>query len=396
MEQRFPFKLGNRWVMIGAIALGVLSLVGTIGYVAFFRGNSSTSSEAGDEAVEVLQTDYVTALGRLEPEGEVITIAAPANERVGQLLVQEGDNVNPVQAIAYLESYPERLAERDLAASQLTEARAQLDAETLVGNAQIQEARARREQVNDPKIAAIAAQQATIQRIAAELDSAQREYKRFLELHNAGAVSLQDLDDRTVVVRSREEDLRNAQANLARLQQERRTDLENANAQLQSAQANLTRSQVMAQVASATSNLQLAQARLDRTIIRAPRKGQILKVHAKEGESVTEQGIAQLGNTAQMYVVAEVYETDMPRIRFGQRATVTSMALPESLTGSVAHLGLLVDKNDVLDTDPAAKTDVRVVEVKIRLDRSEPVAGLTNMQVEVRIDPTTSTAQIQP
>lgn len=395
MERQFPFNLGNRWVMTGAISLGVLSLLGTASYVVFLRGDAGTS-ETSEETRALPQPEYVTALGRLEPEGEVITIAAPANERVGQLLVQEGDFVEAGQAIAYLESYPERLAERDLAASQFTDANEQLEAETLVGNAQIQEARARREQVNDPKIAAIAAQQATIQRISAELDSAQREYKRFSELHEAGAVSLQDLDDRTVIVRTREEELRNAQANLARLQQERRTDLGNANAQLQSAQANLTRSQVMAQVASAGRNLELAQARLDRTIIRAPRTGQILKIHAKAGEAVTDQGIAQLGNTAQMYVVAEVYETDIPRIRTGQRAAITTRALTETLTGTVAHLGLLVDKNDVLDTDPAAKTDVRVIEVKIRLDQSEPVAGLTNMQVEVRIDPTTSTAQIQP
>jgi hypothetical protein len=57
------------------------------------------------------------------------------------------------------------------------------------------------------------------------------------------------------------------------------------------------------------------------------------------------------------------------------------------MTGIVAQIGQKIDKNDVLNTDPAADTDARVVEVKIRLDDSKRVEGLTNLQVKVEIDP---------
>ncbi|NJN23143.1 MAG: hypothetical protein HC810_00345 [Acaryochloridaceae cyanobacterium RL_2_7] len=43
-------------------------------------------------------------------------------------------------------------------------------------------------------------------------------------------------------------------------------------------------------------------------------------------------------------------------------------------------------KNDVLSTDPAADTDARVIEVKIKLRDSQKVANLTNLQVNVLID----------
>jgi len=39
----------------------------------------------------------------------------------------------------------------------------------------------------------------------------------------------------------------------------------------------------------------------------------------------------------------------------------------------------------VLDTDPVARTDARVVEVEIRLDDSAGSAALSNLQVEVAI-----------
>ena len=47
--------------------------------------------------------------------------------------------------------------------------------------------------------------------------------------------------------------------------------------------------------------------------------------------------------------------------------------------GTVDRIGLKIGKKDVLDTDPAADTDARVVEVEIRLDDPQQVAGLTNL-----------------
>ncbi len=88
-----------------------------------------------------------------------------------------------------------------------------------------------------------------------------------------------------------------------------------------------------------------------------------------------------------MYAVAEVYETDVHRVRLGQRATITSQALEQPLEGTVDKVHAKVGKQDVLNTDPAARTDARVVEVEIRLDDSARAAAFTNLQVDVRIAP---------
>ena len=85
--------------------------------------------------------------------------------------------------------------------------------------------------------------------------------------------------------------------------------------------------------------------------------------------------------------MTEVYETEIHRVRAGQRATITSPALPASARGEVERIGLKIGKLDVLDTDPVATTDARVVEVHIRLDGEVDVSRLTNLQVEVEIQP---------
>jgi HlyD family secretion protein len=113
----------------------------------------------------------------------------------------------------------------------------------------------------------------------------------------------------------------------------------------------------------------------------------VLEVHAREGEKVGPDGIAEIAQTQAMYAIAEVYETDVGRVKLGQRATISSPALEDSVQGTVDRIGLKVGKKDVLATDPAARTDARVVEVEILLDDSKRVAGLTNLQVDVAIQP---------
>lgn len=137
----------------------------------------------------------------------------------------------------------------------------------------------------------------------------------------------------------------------------------------------------------AKADLAEAKARLELSVVRSPVRAQVLEIHARPGERIGPEGLLELGRTDQMYAVAEVYETDIAAVKAGQSARVRSPALPVPLTGKVERVGLKVGRLDVLGSDPIAKTDARVVEVYIRLDDGQQVAGLTNLQVEVEITP---------
>ncbi|MEO1521326.1 MAG: efflux RND transporter periplasmic adaptor subunit [Cyanobacteria bacterium J06633_2] len=376
----------NRGSLV-AIAGSVIALA-LLGLGVFRIIQPRTVAQSTAEEVTAPQRVAVAALGRLEPDGEVFRISGPTGERVGRLEVNEGDIVVARQAIAYLESYEERLAERNFAAAQLEEAQLQYQAETESGQAKVSEAEARIQQVDRPASFQIEAQQANIRRLEAELTLAQTDLERFEGLFEEGAIARQQLDAQATDTRRVEEELQNAEATLIQLEEDRLTTMSLAEEQLQSAEADLTLSQVQVTVASAQQNLELAEAKLERTIIRAPRNGRILRVIAKEGEAITSEGILDFGDTSQMYVVAEVYETDVGLVRLGQPAQINSRngAFEERLVGEVSEIGWQIFKNDVLDDDPAANADARVVEVKIRLDDSQPVQGLTNLQVDVRID----------
>jgi len=129
----------------------------------------------------------------------------------------------------------------------------------------------------------------------------------------------------------------------------------------------------------------LDKVEVERSMVRAPVAGQILEIHARPGEFSAPEGVLDLGRTDHMFAIAEVYETDIGRVSIGQSARITSNALPNPLTGTVERIRGQVHKQDVTGTDPAARKDARIIEVEIRLDDSGVAASLTNLQVEIVI-----------
>jgi len=171
--------------------------------------------------------------------------------------------------------------------------------------------------------------------------------------------------------------------------------LKNAQREL-SRQRDLSRTLATSRVSldDATMNLEVAEAelaaakaRLKLAVVLSPVRAQVLDIHARPGERIGPDGILELGRTDQMYVIAEVYETDIAKVRPGQKARISFAASEQPLAGVVEETELRVGRMDVLGNDPVAKTDARVIEVKILLDDSASVARYTDMQVEVEIDP---------
>ena len=209
------------------------------------------------------------------------------------------------------------------------------------------EARVRRVQ------AQVVAQEAAIARSRAELENARRERERRQELSRDGVVAASERDSHEAQLAVAEAALREAEAVLVSLRAE----------------------------------LGSAQAERDQSIVRAPISGQVLEVHARPGEKVGPEGILEMARTDVMYAIGEIYETDISRVKTGQRAVVRSPALGRELGGTVERLGLKVGKLQSMGTDLTARTDARIVEVEIRLDDPAAVAGLTNLEVEVLIRP---------
>ena len=336
----------------------------------------------------------VTALGRIEPEGEVIELSAPLTldgDRIAQLLVKEGDAVKRGQTVAILDSH-KRL--QDAVAQAKEEVKvaqtklAQVKAGAKSGEIIAQKATIARLQAENST--EIAAQKATIARLQAELNNAKSEYQRNQNLYQEGAISASDRDSKRLTFQTAQQQLAEAQANLKRIRSSGEQQVNAAKATLnQIAEVRpVDVKAAQAEVDRAIAALKEGKTNLEQAYIRAPMLGQIIKIHVREGEKISDSGVVEIAQTQQMMVIAEVYQTDIAKIKLGQKAVITGQALTGELKGEVTQIGLQVNRQNVFSNQPGENLDRRVVDVKIRLnpEDSKRASRLTNLQVETTIE----------
>src|SRR5438105_7462235 len=305
-----------------ALTLVLLLLAGANGGCGKREGDARLRDQSGKPLSAVM------ALGRVTPGRAAIDVAAEPGSRILKLEVSEGKKVKAGDALAYLDTYTLRTAERDGAKVAMEEAWERFETETAYTHAVVDQNRE------------------AVQLLEVAVDHERKELVRFESLISSKTIQQQRFDEQKFLVQSRE------------------AELGKAKAEFRSAEAALARIRSTVGLRSAEAHLKSADELLELTIIRAPIDGEILKVLTYPGERIANDPILKMGDTSDMHVIAEVHETDVGAVRLGQHATITSEALPEPVHGIVEEIGALIYKNDVLDVDPRATRDTRVVEVR--------------------------------
>ena len=427
MSYKLSFKSPSPG-LIGLMLAATAIPLGIVIYgVSHFGQLGKTSVTESKPIVPVPQA--VTALGRLEPETEIIKLSAPLaldGDRILELLVKEGDTVKVGQVIAILQSRNQLKNAVIQSTKQVEVAKAklaQIKAGAKLGEIQEQSAIVERikaqytgdRQAQEENIARISAQwegdriaqTATINKLTAELKNAESEYQRYEKLFSEGAISNSVIDSKRLNVETAKQTLSESQAILNRINTTANKQLAEAkvalnridntsNKQIRETQAKLNSiaevrpvdvQLAQTEIESAIANLNRAKTELEAAYIRAPMAGQIIKIHTRVGEKIDKQGIADFAQTNKMMAVAEVYQTDISKVKLGQKAIITSQGFPGKLQGTVQQIGLQVNRQNVFSDQPGENLDSRIVEVKIRLtpEDSKKVSALTNLQVQTAI-----------
>ena len=301
----------------------------------------------------------IACLGRIEPVDGTTKVAARAISGqasiIARLLVDDGDMVKKGDLIAVLDS-----------SQQLERSWRAAEAQIKVSETRLAQTRA------GGKTSDVAAQQAEIARLDVELANAKVEYARAQRLHEKGVWATSVLEQKRLADDRLAQQLAAAKERLKSLDEVRKVDVDLAEAQLAQARTEAARS----------------EAEYQNTKIFAPIDGKVVKVNARTGEEVGGgQGVVELANTNRMYVIAEVPEAEISRVKVGQRATIIGDALPGKIQGVVHKLEMKVAKNREFAVEPGAFADARVLEVKILVDNPKAVADLIDAQVTAVIMP---------
>ncbi len=377
----------QRWI---GVAVGVV-IFGVAGY-GVWRSQASPSA-ISQTAIAPVKSNTVTALGRLEPQGEVINLSASStnSNRLEKLLVQEGDRVQVGQVIAILDSRDRLQAAYEQAQEDVRVAQSRL-AITQAGAKQgeINAQRAEIVRLQAQRQGDIAAQAATVDRLNSELQNAELEFNRYQQLAKEGAISSSTLDSKRLTLNMAQRNVQEAKAVLNRIQN-------TSPAQIYQAEANLSRVAEVrvvdveanqAEIDRAIAAMKQAKANLDQAYVKAPIAGEVLEIHTRAGEVISSDGIVSIGKTQQMYAIAQVYQSDIQKVKPNQQVKIFSDSINGELLGKVERIDSQVKRQTIVNTDPSTNIDGRVVEVHVALDQdsSKKAAKFTNLQVTMEIE----------
>lgn len=395
--------------------VGVVLGAVVVSYVIYSNQFSEAQANKEKERVESAPPlKFVTALGRIEPQGEVVKLTAPAGVSgaiITELKVAEGDDVTEGQTVALLDGFEQALASVNEAKTRVQIARSKLNqiragaksGDLEAQNAQTQRLAAELENAQrEVRRAENSGREtpipdyAALERLERELENARTEFGRSEKLFASGVVSHSEFDTRRLNVETIEKEIKRTRATITSTIRDKRLAVETLEKDLERSRASYSS---LAEVrptdlAAAESEVKNAQAVVDKATadlelrkVKTYTSGKVLKIHARPGEAVGNDGVLDLGNTQTMFAVAEVFEADITKIKPGQEAEITVRTSGDKFAGRVAQIGSLIQKRNTLDADPVADVDARVVEVKVKLspEASQQLADLTNLRVDVRI-----------
>ena len=300
----------------------------------------------------------VVALGRLAPMGELRSLAAPfgaGDARVAQVLVTEGQVVQAGTPLVTFDNANALRMSLQVANEQLANRQAALaQAERNVTSSQ-------------------AESEAALARTEVSARAAEAEYQRWSGLVDRGFVSQAAIDQRRAQRDEAAQELRRARAVVARHAGDSTSQPELRAARLA--------------VAVATAERDRALQDLTKSVLQAPEDGTVVAIRTRPGERPGTAGVLDFGDTRTMTAELELYEVDAARVRVGQGVRLRSAALSEDLVGLVTRVGILVGRQQRIDTSPAANLDARVVKATVVLDSasSARARGLVGLEVRAHI-----------
>jgi HlyD family secretion protein len=453
----------KKWIWLLA-ALGLLAVPATP-YVAN-QISESTKPKPPVVVAPPPKITSVTALGRLEPSGEVTKLTASSSQTalVREVLVKEGEKVVPNQVVAVLDTVSMKQAQLAKAKEDIRFAQTNLDkvkagakggeiaaqrsevlriqqelrgqvttSKTILDRLKQQlvwDGAAQGDRVGELQkqlVGEVATSESEVQRLTLLAKNAETEFQRYQKLFNEGGTTASLLDTKRLAMDTARQEIAKERSKRSQIIEVLRKQISGnsatkkridstlvqqikeaeatynknvatLNEQIKQAQANVDRiievrpvdlRTAEAEIAKAQAAARQAQADLELAYVRSPIAGEVFKIQTKPGEAPSSQGILEIAQNDQMMAVAEVYESDISKVKVGQIAEINSESgsFVGKIQGKVVQVGLQVAKKDVLKTDPAADVDSRVVEVKIAIDpaQSNLIRGLTYSKVEVKI-----------
>ena len=286
-----------------------------------------------------LGAKVIAAPGRVEAVSEEIRVSSELGGRLKQVRVEEGDRVRKGQVLAEMEN-DDWKAKVAAARAELAQREAEL-----------------RKTVNGARAEERREAEAAVRAATAVLENAKNEAERRRNLVARNIISRDEAERYERAYRVAEAELEEATEHFGLLDAQAREE---------------DRARAEAAVGLARAQLAEAQAYLEKSYVRAPIDGVILRKLRHAGESVSTQfdsPVITMADDSTLRVRLDVDEADVSKLEVGQRVDVTAEAYgAKRFGGKVVRVGGILGKKNVRTDEPSEHVDTKILETLVELD----------------------------
>jgi HlyD family secretion protein len=337
MSSEFSIQNSLKSRIVWTAGLGIFLLTASL----MIASRHAHAPQAVNAAVSNREPELIAGPGCVEPYSEDVKIGSELSGRLRSVNVEEGDAIHRGEVLAELEN-------ADYAA-EVESSRANVAAKEAV----------LRKVINGARHQERAEAWSSVDEAKAVMQNAQSELHRRQELFKAGVVSREELDRYA------------SDADVAKAKYDAAVE---QHALVDDRAREEDQSLAEADVKLAQAQLEEAEARYEKTFIRSPMDGIVLRKHHRSGESVsnsstTPDPVVTIGDRKTLRVRVDVDESDVSKVRVGQRAYFTADAYgTRKFWGHVVRVGQQLGPKNVRTDEPTEKIDTKILETLVELD----------------------------
>lgn len=387
--------------LILSVLLNV-ALAAGVGFLLFGQksGSPGSGSSGSGPSADGAGPSEVNALGRLQPADGLVAVYGPPGDRVQEFQVKVGDQVTKGQKLAVLSGEEDRRLQLESLDAQIKEADALRQSILASKEAKLADIDAEARQATVGVEQDTRAIDAKVKAVEAQMRRAESELRRLNAAEMEGVrVSEQEREQVQALLAQAAAEKEGALAQKEKITVTRQEADKSIAAKKATVEAETNRA--LAQVPSDTlrTSRKLAERKLKDGELRAPVAGRVVRILADPGDTFTNQPVLEIANTSRMVVKAEVYETDVGRLREwlsrgAVKAEIDARVLSgdKKLSGTVAgpsNVSSVIASNVLTPLGPREDADRRVVDVEVALDgeSSRLAENFIGLQVRVRLTP---------
>ena len=374
------------------LAVLLAALTGVVGW--YIGSNSKTQTAATNiesEAVSIARAETrIRGLGKLEPASGIVKILAPQGQKIETLFdLKVGDPVTFAQPIVQFSGRKARELELKIAKSRKQDALNQLELEVSKGELKKSSAQIAIDMAKTMG-ETIADKAEQISLLRSQKSAAENQLQQLLKIDRnpltSNMVGQNDLVKQQLLVDQINTKIANAEIESKQASQQANGSQAAAENDLRTVELMIDQADKSVPLATLDATIKAAEVALELTEIKAPFDGTVLDIVVRPGDSVTNQPVMVIGDTNNMVCVCEINDVNFRYVTVGDKATISSIALADDLTGEVISKGIMIGPPSMKDPNPFASVDRKTGRVVVALDDSEAAREFINLQVDVEIE----------